>query len=138
MSDVVIKGHVGIGDTVTGVALVASDNFSARYDLDRIAGVFSRPTHALVGRNYVGRILILDAAKGGVATSWMLREMASRDMAPAALLLNDANPIMAQGAAFANLTFMDRFEQDITQAVRDGERVTIDPAAGTLTIHRQD
>jgi len=138
MSDIVIQGHAGIGAAVTGEALVASDNFSARYDLDRIAGVFSRPSHALVGRNYVGLILILDAAKGGVATSWMLREMALRDMAPAALLLNDANPIMAQGAAFANLTFMDRFDRDITQAVRDGERVTVDPAAGTLTIHRQD
>ena len=138
MSDIVIKGHPGIGATVTGTALVARDNFSARYDLDRIAGVFSRPAHALHGRNYVGRVLILDAAKGGVATSWMLREMAARDMAPAALLLNDANPIMAQGAAFAGLAFMDRFEQDITEAVRDGERVTIDPAAGTLTIHRDD
>ena len=79
-----------------------------------------------------------DAAKGGVATSWMLREMALREMAPAALLLNDANPIMAQGAAFAGLSFIDRFDQVITQAVRDGERVTVDPAAGTLTIHRQD
>lgn len=138
MSDIVIKGHAGIGATATGVALVASDNFSARYDLDRIAGVFSRPSHALAGQNYVGRILILNAAKGGVATSWMLREMASRNMAPAALLLNDANPIMAQGAAFANLTFMDRFERNITEAVRDGERVTVDPAAGTLTIHRED
>ena len=62
MSDIVIKGHTGIGGAVSGNALVASDNFSARYDLDRIAGVFSRPSHALVGRNYVGRILILDAA----------------------------------------------------------------------------
>ena len=137
MSDIVIKGHTGIGGAGSGIALVASDNFSARYDLDRIAGVFSRPSHALVGRNYVGRILILHAAKGGVATSWMLREMALREMAPAALLLNDANPIMAQGAAFAGLSFIDRFDEDITQAVRDGERVSVDPAAGTLTIHRQ-
>ncbi len=136
MADIVIKGHRGVGAKVTGVALVASDNFSARYDLDRIKGEFSRPAHKLCGQNYVGKILILDAAKGGVATSWMLREMAERDMAPAALLLNNANPIMAQGAAFAALPFMDRFEEDITQAVRDGETVTIDPEAGTLTIHR--
>src|SRR3546814_17784789 len=39
----IIKGHVGIGPKVTGPALVAADNFSARYDLDRINGVFSRP-----------------------------------------------------------------------------------------------
>ena len=37
--------------------------------------------------------------------------MKSRGMAPAALLLNYGNPIMAQGAAFAELAFMDRFEQ---------------------------
>jgi hypothetical protein len=28
-----LKCHVGIGGVVTGEALVASDNFSARYDL---------------------------------------------------------------------------------------------------------
>ena len=133
-SDRIYAGHVGIGDVVTGIALVASDNFSARYDLDRLRGVFSRPAHALHGERYVGRILVLDTAKGGVASSWMLREMASRGMAPAALLLNRTNPIIAQGAAFAGLPFMDRFETDITQALKTGDTVTVDPAAGQVTI----
>ena len=136
MSDVVIKGHVGIGAKVRGKALVAKDDFSARYDLDRIKGVFSRPAHKLVGENYVDTILILNTAKGGVATSWMLHEMNSRGMAPKALILNTSNPIMAQGAAFGDLVLMDRFETDITEAVQTGDDVTVDPAAGTLTIHK--
>ena len=127
-------GHIGIGDPVTGVALVARDNFSARYDLDRINGVFSRPSHQLFGQSYVGRILVLNTAKGGVATSWMLSEMRSRQMALAALLLNVSNPIMAQGAAFADLAFMDRFEVDITEAIRTGDRVTVDPQAGIVRV----
>jgi len=131
----VYAGHVGIGETVTGLALVARDDFSARYDLDRVRGIFSRPAHALHGERYVGRILVLNTAKGGVATSWMLREMASRGMAPAALLLNRTNPIIAQGAAFAGLPFMDRFDVDITRAIRSGERVTVDPQAGRVTVH---
>ena len=114
----VIRGHVGIGPRVVGEALVAQDNFSARYDLDRINGVFSRPTHKLHGASYVDRVLVLNAAKGGVATAWMLREMAERGMAPRALLLNCANPIMAQGAAFAGVPLIDRFEQDGTATVR--------------------
>jgi hypothetical protein len=134
MSERRIKGHVGVGPKVSGIALVARDNFSARYDLDRIKGVFSRPTHALHGQSYVDAVLVLHTAKGGVATSWMLREMKSRGMAPAALLLNLGNPIMAQGAAFAQMAFMDRFEVDITEAIQSGDRVTIDPAAGLLTI----
>ena len=134
MSERRIKGHVGVGQKVSGIALVARDNFSARYDLDRIKGVFSRPAHALHGQSYVNTVLVLHTAKGGVATSWMLREMKSRGMAPAALLLNLGNPIMAQGAAFADLAFMDRFEVDITEAIKSGDRVTVDPGEGVVVV----
>jgi hypothetical protein len=136
MADFTIRGHAGIGPKVTGTALVASDNFSARYDLDRIKGIFIRPSHKLAGQSYVDRILVLNTAKGGVATAWMLYEMASRAMAPRALLLNLANPIMAQGAALADLPFMDRFEGDVTALLRTGDMVTVDPAAGLLMATR--
>ncbi len=134
MKKKILRGHAGVGPKVTGVALVAPDYFSARYDLDRIKGVFSRPAHKLYGQSYVGRVLVLLGAKGGVATSWMLREMSERGLAPLALLLNTANPIMAQGAAFANLAFMDRFKGDITAAIQSGQTLTVDPATGTVTI----
>ena len=63
---ILLRCHPGIGPAVTGTALVAKDNFSARYDLDRKSGTFSRPTHALAGQSYIGRILVLDQAKGAV------------------------------------------------------------------------
>ncbi len=115
-----------MGRSVRGPALVATDGFSARYDLDRIAGVFSRPQHKLFGRSYVGVVLILDRAKGGVATAWMLHEMAARDLAPTALVFDTVNPIMVQGAAFANATMMSGFDVDITQAVPDGALVDVE------------
>lgn len=130
----IIQGHRGIGPKVTGEALVAADNFSARYDLDRIKGVFSRPAHKLCGESYLGKVLVLNIAKGGVATAWMLNEMKSRNMAPAALLLNYANPIIAQGAAYAQFPLIDRFDRDITEAIQTGQQVTVDPATGTVTI----
>ncbi len=134
--DRVIKGHVGIGPKVTGIALVAKDSFSARYDLDRGRGVFSRPGHALDGKTYVGKVLVLDSAKGGVATSWMLGDMCARGKAPLALLFNTANPVMAQGAAFSQVALVDRFECDITGAIVTGDEVTVDPATGTVALHR--
>ncbi len=118
-----------MGATVRGRALVASDGFSARYDLDRAAGVFSRPEHLLFGRSYVGMVLVLDRAKGGVATAWMLHEMASRGIVPAALVFNTVNPIMVQGAAFGGITMMSGFDTDITKAVADGATVELDTAA---------
>ena len=130
-----LKCHQGIGPRVEGTALVAKDNFSARYDLDRLAGVFSRPGHGLVGQSSVGRILVLDTAKGGVASAWMLHEMKRRAMAPAAILFNAANTILAQGAALAELAMCDRFEAgDITELIGTGDRLIVDPGAGLVTI----
>lgn len=131
----ILRCHPGIGPSVEGVALVAQDNFSARYDLDRKKGVFSRPSHLLAGQSYDGRILVLNDAKGGVATAWMLHEMKSRGIVPLALVFNRVNPILAQGAAFGNVTMVDRFAGgDVTTMIRTGDRLRIDPAAGTVEI----
>ncbi len=127
MSGKTFYASSGMGSKVKGKALVAKDGFSARYDLDRIKGVFSRPEHKLVGENYNGRILILDAAKGGVATAWMLYEMAARKIVPAALVLNAVNPIMVQGAALAGVTLISGFDEDITLAIANGAEVEISP-----------
>ena len=134
-----LKCHKGIGPTVTGEALVAEDNFSARYDLNRLEGTFSRPAHKLHGLSYVGRILVLETAKGGVASAWMLREMAERGMSPLAILFNDTNTILAQGAAFANLAMVDRFEKGRpTRLIRTGDRLRVAPAEGRVTILDRD
>ena len=73
-------------------------------------------------------------AKGGVATAWMLYEMASRNMPPLALLLNHANPVMAQGAALARISLMDRFETDITEVVHTDDEIEIDTQKGLVRI----
>ena len=138
MTETLLQGHPGIGPKARGVALVAADNFSARYDLDLTAGVFSRPDHVLFGESYVGRILVLDAAKGGVASAWMLHAMAAEGLVPAALLLNFANPIMAQGAALAGLPLIDRFDTDVTATIRTGDSVTVEPACGRVTLKRSE
>jgi uncharacterized protein len=130
----IFRARHATGERVRGQALVAHDGFSARYDLDRIRGTFSRPTHKLVGQSYVGRILVLDAAKGGVATAWMLREMASRGMVPLALVLNSVNPIMAQGAVFGAMTLLAGFDEDITARVPQGAEIELDAARRQLRL----
>jgi uncharacterized protein len=133
-----LQCHKGIGPAINGIALVAADNFSARYDLDRTKGVFSRPSHKLAGQSYAGRILVLDTAKGGVATAWMLHDMAARGVVPRALIFNRVNPILAQGAAFGGVALVDRFDGDVTQIFRTGDELWVDPAAGLVEILNRD
>ncbi len=130
-----LKCHIGIGPVVEGEALVADDNFSARYDLDRIGGTFSRPQHKLFGQSYKDKILVLNTAKGGVASAWMLYEMKSRGIAPKAILFNAANTILMQGAALADLSMCDRFEAgDATKLIKSGQKVRVEPAEGRVII----
>ncbi len=127
--------HAGIGPRTEGYALVARDNFSARYDLDRNRGIFSRPGHVLAGRSYRDMILVMNTVKGGVATAWMLYAMKQGGVCPRAFLFNTANAIMAQGAALADLALCDRFAGgDITELVRDGDYLVVDPARGLVQV----
>lgn len=133
MSKVYTARHA-MGTKVTGEALVAKDGFSARYDLNRIDGVFSRPAHKLAGQSYVGKILVLDTAKGGVASAWMLHEMQSRGKIPLAIVFNTVNPILAQGAALGDVTMLAGFDEDITAAIPHGAQVEIDPEGKTIRV----
>jgi len=134
MSELVLTARYAMGNKVAAEALVAKDGFSARYDLNRLRGVFSRPTHKLVGQSYIGKILVLDTAKGGVASAWMLNEMRSRDMVPLAIVFNSVNPILVQGAALSGISMMAGFDEDITSLIPHGAMVEIDPATKTVRV----
>jgi uncharacterized protein len=60
--------------------------------------------------------------------------MTARGMAPLALLLNYANPIMAQAAAFSGIALIDRFTSDITLEISDGAEVEVDPPGALVRI----
>jgi len=130
----VFRARHAMGHRVRGTALVANDGFSARYDLDRVAGIFCRPTHKLLGQSYVGRILVLDTAKGGVASAWMLHEMRTRGMAPLAFVFNSVNPILVQGAALGDVPMLAGFEVDITAVIANGADLEIDPESGIVKV----
>jgi uncharacterized protein len=58
-----------------------------------------------------------------------------RNVVPKAILFNKANTILAQGAALANLSMCDRFEDgDITSLVQTGDKVIVDPVNGIVKI----
>ena len=59
-------------------------------------------------------------------------------MAPTALLVYSANPIIAQGAAFADFPLIDRFENDITSMIETGDPVHVGPVPGIVTVEGND
>ena len=132
----ILRGPRGFGPTVAGQALVSAHGFSARYDVDRDRGVFSREAHDLFGQSLVGKVLVFPTAKGGVATSWMLRDMVSRGVAPLALIFSQTNQVMVQGAVLAHIPILHRLQPDPATVMRTGDWVEVDPAAGKVHVWR--
>jgi predicted aconitase with swiveling domain len=134
---IVLRGHAGVGEPVEAEALVCWDDFSARYDVNRRTGRFSRPSHALFGVSLVGKVCVFNTAKGGVATAWALLDMRARGVAPAALLFRVTNPIMVQGAVLARIALLDRLAPDPLAVLRTGDWLRVEPAGGLVRVLRR-
>ncbi|MHB1414342.1 MAG: aconitase X swivel domain-containing protein [Chloroflexota bacterium] len=134
---VILRGHPGVGPDVEGPALVTADNFSARYDVNRATGTFSREGHALYGRSLAGAVCVFNSAKGGVTTAWALHDMKVRGVGPVGLIFRATNPIMVQGAVLGGIAVMDRLEPDPLGVIETGDLVRLHPREGTVEVIRR-
>ena len=133
----VLRGPAGYGEAIEGEALVSSEGFSARYDLDHTTGVISREAHELYGQSLVGKVLVVSTAKGGTATGWRLFDLIARGTAPAALVFRATNPVMVQGAVMAGIAIMHRLEPDPVHAIASGDWLRLRPAEGEIDVERR-
>ena len=122
------------GEAVEGVALVSREGFSPRYDLDRWTGTISRPGHALEGHNLKDKILITPSAKGGIAAGWAFYDIKAKGIAPKAFVFGVTNPVMVQGAVFANITITAGWTRDPYQLIRTGDVIRVDPQKKTVEV----
>jgi hypothetical protein len=129
-----IRVKRAFGAAVEGRALVSSEGFSPRYDLDRTSGIVTKPGHALEGRTLKDAILITPSAKGGVAAGWAFLDLKAKGFAPRALVFGRTNPVMVQGAVFADITITEGWRPDALACVRTGDLVRVDPSTRTLQV----
>ena len=125
------------GPVVEGEALVSTEGFSPRYDLDRWSGLISRPGHALEGHNIRDKILITPSAKGGIAAGWAFYDIRAKGIAPKAFVFGVTNPVMVQGAVFAGITISEGWSASPYAVIRTGDLVRVDPGKKTLTLLRR-
>lgn len=129
-----IRVERAFGPVVEGEAVVSSEGFSPRYDLDRWSGVITKRGHKLEGLNIRDKILFFPTAKGGIAAGWAFFDIKSKGIAPKALIFGVTNPVMVQGAVFANITITEGWSQAPEGVINTGDIVRVDPAARTIEL----
>lgn len=125
-----------VGNVVEGFALVSTEGFSPRYDLDRWTGDITKPGHHLEGESIIDKICFFPTAKGGIAAGWAFHDIAHKKIAPKAFLFGVTNPVMVQGAIFAGITLTEGFSQDPNALVKNGDWVKVDPTSKKIYIYR--
>jgi predicted aconitase with swiveling domain len=127
-----MSGRQGFGQRVQGRVLVSRHAFSPRYDLDRSSGIISRAAHDLEGQSVAGMVLVVPAAKGGVAAGWAMYDLKQRGVAPLAMVFTTVNPVFVQGCVFADIPILAGLSPDPVRTLASGEVVEVDPGAGHL------
>jgi hypothetical protein len=131
---VAIKVRRAFGPVVEGEAVVSDEGFSPRYDLDRWTGVITKPGHKLEGVKIRDKILFFPTAKGGIAAGWAFYDIKAKGIAPKALIFGVTNPVMVQGAVFAEMTITEGWSRDPRGCIRTGDIVRVDPRKKLITL----
>ncbi|MDN3519796.1 DUF126 domain-containing protein [Aquisalimonas lutea] len=115
-------------------ALVDPLPFSARYDLNRKTGAFSRQSHPLFGKKINGYILVSPGVQGGVAAGWALPAMANLGVGFSGLIFGEINPVMVQGAVAAGIPIASGVDSKIFDSIKTGDILQLDGARRTIKV----
>ncbi|MFA6155376.1 aconitase X swivel domain-containing protein [Mesorhizobium sp.] len=115
---------VGEGE---GEALVFSQALSFWGGIDAATGEIIDHSHPGLGQNVAGKILVMPSGRGSSSSSSVLAEAIRRGTAPAGILIERPDPILAVGAIVAEFLYEIRMPL-VVCAIADfvsGDRVVI-------------
>jgi uncharacterized protein len=114
----------------SGPALVSPAPISFYGGVDAQTGVVIERGHPLFGQCVAGRVLVFPGGKGSTVGSYVLYGLARNGVAPAALVVGEAELIVATGAVLAGIPCVDQVALDV---LRDGQTLEVDADQGTVT-----
>ena len=112
-------------------AVVSKEPIGFYGGVDPKTGVFIEKGHELEGKSVTGKILVFPKGKGSTVGSYVIYGLAANKVAPLALVNQETETIVATGVILANIPCVDGIP---TEKIRNGDRLRVDGAAGTVEI----
>ena len=91
--------------------------------MDPHSGLVTEPGHCLEGKSIAGTILVFPFAKGSTVGSYVLYGLKYHHKAPAAMVLQECEAIVAVGAIIASIPTIDQVD---LEQLRDVKHATLD------------
>ena len=122
----------------TGEVLVLTEPLSFWGGIDPATGDVIDVHHPQRGANVAGKVVVMPGGRGSSSSSSVLAEAIRAGTAPAAIVLLEADPIVALGAIVARELYGTAVSVVVadTPRLRTGDRVRIRAGPETATIGR--
>jgi predicted aconitase with swiveling domain len=101
--------------------------------VDPETGIIVEPGHPLEGKDITGTVLAFEYGKGSTVGSYILYALSRNGHAPAAIINQEAETIIAVGAIMGKIPMIDRIGTPLT-SLPAGKEALVDGSTGTLTI----
>jgi uncharacterized protein len=123
----------GIG---SGTALVSTDAISFLGGVDPKTGMVVEKGHSLVGKCIAGKVLVFPRGKGSTVGSYILLQLKKNNVAPCAIINEEAEPIIAVGAIISHIPMVDKLEGNAYAKIKDGDTITVDGNSGKAELKK--
>ena len=129
-----LTGRKVMGGTSEGEALVSTDSVSFYGGVDPVTGIITDPGHSCHGKNITGKVFVFPTGKGSTVGSYVIYRMAKLGTAPAAIINEETEAILATGCVISNIPLVDKLDQDPMKVIKNGMRVRVNADEGTVEI----
>ncbi|TAJ44272.1 DUF126 domain-containing protein [Methanofollis fontis] len=128
----ITKGRGIARGSATGNLLISDAPISFLSGVDPETGTIIEDGHPLKGESIAGRIFAFPHGKGSTVGSYVIYALARNGRAPAAIINEEAEPIIATGAIIAGIPMIDHLDLPLSD-LPDGASVSVDADAGTVS-----
>jgi len=130
---VIIKGRSIAQGKAEGELVVTDTPLSFLSGVDPETGIVIEKGHPLEGVSISGKVLAFPFGKGSTVGSYVIYALRKNNCAPAAILNEEAEAIIAVGAIISKIPMVDRPEGGIS-SLKSGITVTVDGDRGEVIV----
>jgi predicted aconitase with swiveling domain len=126
-----LKGRKIYKGIAEGEAIVTKEGISFYGGVDPDTGKIVEVGHELEGQSIIGKVLVFPSGKGSTVGSYTMYRMMKNNTAPAAIVNNQIDTIIAVGCIISEIPCVDKI--DITN-IKTGQKLLVNASEGIVEV----
>ena len=112
-------------------AIVTKDGISFYGGVDPDTGMVVEVGHDLEGKSITGKVLVFPTGKGSTVGSYTMYRMKKNNMAPAAIVNEEIDTIIAVGCIISEIPCVDKID---INCIKTGQKIIVNGSKGTVEV----